>query len=454
MKYTSIINSLFGLLTVVFFSTNVNGQDLTNSPYSYYGLGETGGLDHATILGAGNTTTTFFDSTIVNFYNPASYNQLVKGEPLFSTGISSRISTFQQGSSSYSSHITSMNHFVMAFPVKNHFGFALGLKPYSKRGYSFTTADVIDGDSIIYNYDGSGGFNEAFLGLSSDVLKLRSTRLSFGANLGYLFGESGLSRSSSLNNSSNIGINERYLRMKSFHYELGMYYSQFLDSNQTHLLTLAATIEPSQNLNVSYEDGLYYRLYSSTSLTYFYDTLSYSSEKGSISTASNLNLGLSYKISLAPNKDNSRRLNSTIAFHANYGISNWSLYKGINDSTSYSNTSKLNFGIEFIPQVTLLGNSAIKPKFYEKLRYRAGYYNYSLPYLNNGVKITDRGYTLGVGIPVIIQRSTSSINFGVAFGNRGTGNDSNLTESYYGINFGITIAPGFNEKWFRKTKYN
>ena len=86
---------VFSIFLVVFGYSSF-AQTNNNSPYSYYGLGETGGLDHATLGAIGNNRLTAFDSTILNFYNPSSYNTLAKGVPLVSFGISSRHSNFTQ----------------------------------------------------------------------------------------------------------------------------------------------------------------------------------------------------------------------------------------------------------------------------------------------------------------------------------------------------------------------
>lgn len=430
------------------------GQNLTNSPFSYYGIGEIGGLEHATINGVGNSTTTYFDSTVLNYFNPASYNTLSTGQPLFSTGISTRLSTYEENGLSNKDYIAGFNHFAMAFPIRKHFGLAFGLKPFSRKGYEIQDAEAVGTDSIYYTYLGDGGINEAFLGVSSNIFKFQNSRLAVGANFGYLFGESSSIRRSSLNGATNGGSNERYMRVKSFHYDLGMYFTQNITNNST--ITLAASIDPSQKFNATFDDGLYYRYYSSDFNTFIYDTLSYTSGEGTITSASTYNLGLNYKLMLTPDSTNNRRLNSEFAFHLNYGSTDWSTFNRSfgNDSAAYLSTTRFTFGIQYTPEVKIVGSSSTKSKFYEKIKYRAGYYNYTLPYVSEGTQVVDQGFTVGFGIPVITQRSNSSVNLGFSMGNRGNELNTGINESYYGIQFGITIAPGSQERWFRKTKLN
>jgi hypothetical protein len=60
--------------------------------------------------------------------------------------------------------------------------------------------------------------------------------------------------------------------------------------------------------------------------------------------------------------------------------------------------------------------------------------------------------SLGVGLPIAIQRSSSSINFGFTAGQRGNGDVQSVNERYIGFNFGVTVSPGINDRWFRKFK--
>ena len=158
----------------LFFCITAFGQPTIHSPFSSYGFGERNYSNDAVSAGLGYATVSYIDSTIVNFSNPAAYNALAKGQPLFSLGLKGRVYTMEQGDASQFSGYGMVEHFTMAFTLKKHFGLAFGLKPYSKRGYEITSGERIGTDSLRYTYIGSGGANEAFLGLSSTVFKLKS----------------------------------------------------------------------------------------------------------------------------------------------------------------------------------------------------------------------------------------------------------------------------------------
>ena len=106
------------LLTFIFigFALSTNAQKFSNSPFSSYGIGEFGGLDNAIFSGMGNTSVSNLDSTILDVNNPSSYASLAHGQPLFSTGISSRFSEFRSGDALSNSKYIGIEQFALAIP--------------------------------------------------------------------------------------------------------------------------------------------------------------------------------------------------------------------------------------------------------------------------------------------------------------------------------------------------
>ncbi len=445
---------LLFLIAFIVLGSSSFAQITSNSPYSSFGVGEEGGLDHAAISGIGNSLGTAIDSFTLNYYNPASYNSLSTGNPLFSMGISTKISNFSEGALNSYSTISGIQHFAFGFKVKRYFGMAFGLKPYSRRGYSFANYTVFDEDSVKHHYSGAGGINELFLGLSSNVFKLKNTELSVGGNVGYLFGSIQNQRASTLvNDGVDItgAVDLETIRAKSFHYDLGMYFTHRF--NKSNEIMLTAIVDPAQKLNTTYTYGRFY----STDVedTKIYDTLFYTEAvKGRIQSASRFAYGLRYTISRNANTDESVKLNSALTFHASYTMSNYSKFSNPFDSSgsNYLNSTKYTFGLEYVPETHFIENKPTT-KMYERMRYRVGAYYGLLPYQTNGMQVKDFGTTFGIGLPIVVKNSLSSINFGFAIGQRGTGDQQLLSETYYGINFGVTISP-IGDNWFIKRKLN
>jgi hypothetical protein len=453
MRNLSIALFIF-LLGKVAFAQSIT----SNSPYSSFGLGEYGGLDHAVFSGIGNSNITLQDSMVLNFNNPSSYNTLAKGQPLFSLGLSSRLSNYSENGVKDFGSITGIQHFALAFPFAKNFGIAFGLKPYSRRGYEFSSRVKIDDDSIYYSYGGSGSINEAFMGFSANVLNFKGARLSLGGNAGFLFGavtntrKAGIIESGITDNGYSGGVSTKSLRAKSFHYEVGLSYEQRI--NEKHLLGLYAVIDPHQKINGSYEDGLFYT--GNINFGNGYDTLSYNDTlTGNVTNIPTYTVGLKYTLSGKGRKGQTNELNSEVSFHLTYSMSDWSKYEDNFDphfTNTFLNTQKYTFGVQYTPETDFI-NKRVSTKFFHRVRYRVGTYYFTLPYETNGQQVTDFGTTFGFGFPIAIQKTLSSINLGFSVGNRGTSDSQDLKEQYYGINIGVSIAPG-TDRWFRKRKLN
>jgi hypothetical protein len=417
------------LLVVLFAIAGISSY--AQNAYSYFGIGELSGSDHPVFSGLGNTEITLIDSTTLNFLNPASYNALGKGQPIFSLGVASRLSTYNSGGTSEFSPSSHIHHFAIGLSFAKYFGLGFGLQPFSQRNYDFTSGAVVDGDSIAYRYKGSGSLSEAYTAFSAELLPfLDSTSLSVGANLGWVFGSVENNRYSWLASSSQPtgGASIRTTTVGSLHYDLGMYFKHYLSNS--HEIGLYATLDPSQRLNASYSDGIFFS--ANVDNPNLYDTTAFESFSGDrITTAQNLTVGASYTFFLKDNNEIQRKLHPAIGLHASYGMTNWSAYENpYTTGESLLDTRRLNIGVQFIPEsggLYATNNGTI----FSKIRYRAGYYNYTLPFSTNGEQVADFGTTFGLGIPVSIGKSLSSINFGASVGRRGTSDASQLNERYY-----------------------
>jgi hypothetical protein len=62
--------------------------------------------------------------------------------------------------------------------------------------------------------------------------------------------------------------------------------------------------------------------------------------------------------------------------------------------------------------------------------------------------------TFGLGIPVNVNSTNTSINFGASLGSMGTTESGLISEKYFGFYFGLSIIPDRNELWFVKRKYD
>ncbi|MBI1835951.1 MAG: hypothetical protein HYR91_01665 [Flavobacteriia bacterium] len=449
-----MLNRILSILVII-ITTLSYGQQTNTSPYSYYGFGESEGLDHASFGGLGNSTISYFDSTVLNFYNPATYNSLGKGQPIFSTGISSRLSFYNQSTNPSFNKTILVNHFAFGLSFAKHFGFAIGLKPFTRRGYNFYEVQPISGDSIKHTYKGSGNTSEFFVGFSSDIIKLKKIRLAVGANLGYVFNNVTNSKSSNLlgKDSSSGGTFESSTRLNAVHYQFGIYYNQKINAKNQY--TLTAVIEPQEDFFAKQVDNLmsYLEVYSNQ---FSYVILTSDTTFLHYKTAPSTTLGASYSFKYNDKYKNGNNVrNSELTLHVNLNNTDWSKFSsrasGVSTNYGFQKTTKLTFGIQYTPEI-MDNEKSNHSSIFVKTKYRIGGYIYSLPYLQNNLVVKDKGLTIGFGIPVLSQKSLSSINLSFALGTRSTNNKSLFSENYYGINVGFSFAPSIYERWFVKRK--
>ncbi len=434
-----------------FFSFFTFGQKFATSPFSSNGIGEIGTLDHATFSGIGNVTVSSIDSLNLNYFNPSSYSFLATGQPVFSTGISYKRSTFSEKDQSFSTGLTGINHFAMGIPFAKYFGVAFGVKPFSRTGYAIDETVALGTDSMHYRYLGSGGINESFGGFSAKVLNYKNNQLGLGANVGYLFGNFKNERFSNLTSTDDGGIETSKYQMKSLHYDFGLNYQLTLQKRMK--LILAATYTPEQDLKTTKSHDLYFSK-DVENENLIVDTISSTVESGAFSMPSTMNVGFAFSFRPKVDSTYNKLKIFQLSLFGSYSSTNWSSYSTNFTSDlnpNFQNTTKYNVGIEFIPHYNYLDRSKAIG-YFNRVRYRAGYQYATLPIERLSKQLTDAAFTLGLSFPIVSQRSVSNINIGFTAGNRGNKDVNSLNEKYLGFNFGVSIAPGTADRWFRKYK--
>jgi len=173
---------------------NAQGQQGSGSPYSAYGFGDLFNNTQITQSLMGVSGIGASDLFSVASVNPASYVGIAR--PVFEAGGVGRFITYELDGVTGKGQRTDLLGLSIGVPfAKNKWGFALGVAPFSNVGYQINNYDTLiaTGGRVRYEYSGSGGLNKAFLGLSrvlwqtNDSME-RGKKLSFGANINYLFG--------------------------------------------------------------------------------------------------------------------------------------------------------------------------------------------------------------------------------------------------------------------------
>ena len=431
------------LLVILFAIRNGFTQSITNNPLSYYGIGEQSLGINAIYSALGQNTISYFDSSQLNIFNPASYSSLSSGNTLVSLGIDFRRSQFTEQGISNSQLAIMPDHFAMGFKISKIMGLAFGIKPYARRGYEIIEHDSVN--SLTNKYEGTGGIRTFFLGSSIRLINKQSSKLSFGFNAEAIFGSVTNSRNSKLFSTSSdypSGISNSTKKLTAFNVDFGVSYEQRL--SKKHLLKISGVHTPNllfQNLTIS-EELFYAKLLSGIIA---YDTISYSIVSSSIVSSSS-KLGFSYTLNLPNWRRKMRQLHPSIMLAGFYSNSSM----GLEETKNL--TQHFGFGIQFTPETKLFENSTTL-KFFEKIHYRLGYFQQQNSIFSvTDRTIRDRGVTFGFGFPILVQQSLSSFNIGFTFGKNADLQSTSLAENYFAMNLGIILSPPIFDRWFRKRK--
>ena len=434
-------------------ATQVSAQNnITSSPYSLFGIGDPLEFNNTMGLSMGDVKYATSRPFYLNSANPASYSSLKA--TTFSLGaMVNRTRTFNQSSSQDNDNGT-LRYFGIGIPINKKIGMSLGSKPFTSFGYGIQQDEVSDTHSGAYTrYQGEGGMSIAYAGLGYEIYSDSVHRLSLGANANYYFGNK---EQSTINNLETVpgALSSAFVNSYitgDFAFDLGMLYSLDLqnltggDGPIESTLTFGGTYALANHLKTKFESfaGSYY--YNTQRDFVYSDTLSYAKDTSSIYLPTRYGLGVNYQLYNRTTKD-------LLILEANYEYFGWSDLKLNGVSSGLSNSTQVSFGMQFVP------DASKSRGFFEILRYRIGG-KYKTTRINlGGTPVDDYSVSMGVGIPLVksksIYPSSSTIDIGVAVGNRGTENNGLIREQYTNIYVGLSFSPNFWDKWFEKRKIN
>ncbi len=450
-----MIYKLCLILTIGFAGVSY-AQPISTSPFSTQGIGESGGLEDPQFGAYGNVRAAIFDSSTVNLFNPASYTSLAKDQPLFAIGLSSRFSTYTMGDASSNARIVALNQITMALPLGKRFGMAIGLQPFSRKGYSIEEKEFDGTDSIRYTYKGSGNTQEVLGGLAYKFVNTKRHMASLGINYSYVFGSVTDERQSSfIEYEPTGGVDQTSYRLHAFHYSVGLNYSFMLDTLKNQYLRIGAVYSPQQQL-AAHRD---YFLFATTDLgdPNKYDTLIYTvDDKGELVYPSSLTIGFNYSFQPKMTETYKHKNIYQLSVMGDFSSTMWSNYRAdfntVHEENAFKDSRRFSLGLQFIPNYSSASKVTGAADYFGRVRYRAGGYIGSLPNLQNGTQLQEMGVTAGLGLPIFSQKTNSSFNFSFQYGTRGSDQPDAIKENYLGVNFGVILAPANYDRWFKKYK--
>ena len=402
--------------TICLFSINqivAQSNNLTNSPYSLYGLGVSNGLNTGKTNTLGGTGIAMPSIDFINNSNPASYGSIPSNSFFYEIGVKAEMNQLNDNSESESRINGNFSNLSLAFPISKNSGAGITLLPYTTVGYAiFGVETNIEGsnETFFSNIIGSGGLND--LKLNFGYLLTDKFRLGvFGS---YLFGNVEEEEVDNIKNVIFITSESNYY--KGFRFGAGLQY------DLSNKISLGATVNSPTQLNGSQNK-----------------TVSIQDSGPIINDDLNLN---SFNLPLELGFGLHAKLNKKLFINIDYKRNFWDATKQTDYIGEYVDQDIFGIGAEYTP----FKNSV---KYWKRIQYRTGF-NYDNGYLSiDGNKINNYSLTIGAGLP--IGRFTNSMfNVGYSYGQKGLISDGLIKENYHILSLNVSLEG----RWFLKRKLN
>ena len=410
----------------------------TISSYSRFGLGVLSDQSNGFNKTMGGAGVGVRIGNRINTINPASYSAIDSLSLILDVGMSGSFGRMTQGATKVGVNNASLDYVHVGMHIAKRLGLAMGYMPYTSIGYDFSspettiTTDANTTQTITASnaYSGSGGLNQAYLGLGWKVFK----NFSIGANASFLWGQYNhilvpvFREDGATSDSYSSTIKNYNASIKTYKIDLGVQYP--------------VRLTPQDWLHLGATAGIGHKIAQDATLMLYTtkgDTTTYTAPKA---------FDLPYTFAFGAAWQHKNTL--LVAADVHYDL--WgdcrmpveTVGDYVPSKDCYKNMMKVALGTQWTPDPF--------GKFWERIQYRAGM-NFSTPYLK--VNGEDGPYEMrlnvGAGIPITNKLNNRSVvNVGLGWLRRSASGAGMIKEDYFVLNLGVT----FNERWFMKYKIN
>lgn len=407
-QYTLIFTLVLGLFG---YSQSNN---LTNSPYSLFGLGVESNSGTGRNSGLGKTGISLDASYGLNLYNPASLATIKADEFILDFGGTAEFVNLSGNDLNEQKSTYSFSNMSFGFNSGGKYGIALTLKPSSDVGYALTGIQSnIEGSSEQFstNIEGSGGLNELRLDYGRTIAK----NLNVGIKGSYLFGK--------IEEDESIITSSSYLNVNEVNFYRGAQLGLGLQYKFKEKHNFGLTVDFPTKLTGTKDVVI--GKYSNSAYSVLEETEDEDIDDFSIP----LNIGFGYSTKI-----------KTLLLTADYSKSFWSATDQSDAIGDYVDQNIYSLGASY----------SVDPKSYKywkRVDFRMGL-NYNSGYLKvDDTRIDTYAASVGIGLPI---GKKSLLNVSYTFGNKGTTDSILIQENINTLNINISLS----DLWFQQRKYN
>lgn len=433
------MRKILGAVVLMAVALSVSAQSTTNSPYSQYGFGTLSEQSAGFSRGMNGLSVGFREHNQVNYMNPASYASIDSLSFIFDAGLSLQLTNFKENGRKLNAKNGSFDYVVAGFRAARHVGVSFGVLPFANVGYDYSNTSPVNVDengdrtTSITAYNGTGGLRQVYLGAGWEPFK----GVAFGANVGYLWGNTSRSVVNSYSDAYVNTLGKYYsLSVKSYNVNAGVQLT--LPLSKKDQVTLGATYTLGHSLKADAEC----LIISTNSQTKVADT-----------TATRLNnvLDMPTMISagLMYNHDNKLKIGADFTLQK-WGSTSFPVYSGDGLTAKYALSDNAFMDRKKLTVGGMYCENERSRSFFKRIQYRVGA-SYATPYIKiNGLDgPKEMSVSAGFGIPIINRWNNRSVlNISGQWVRQEAKNM--ITENTFRINVGLT----FNERWFEKWKVN
>lgn len=422
---------VLSLISVGYF---LNAQNLSNSPYATYGIGDVKYDNTIETTSMGGISTAFISdfTSNFNFANPANNaNFELTSIKLEATNENNYFKTNYNNTKS-TKHSTYLSNISIAFPLSPKLKMGFSYQPYSSKSYDIIHRDTLSSGNIRANrFKGSGTLNTVQMALGYKV----NDKLAVGARANYYFGNLYDLNELAYSNAELINGYETRNSIHNFNFTLGASY-QNLNTSTDKKLTIGATTTfgNTSNMTTDYVNSTYFYSDAGATVKSNESIIDQKSTKSKNLLPLQASLGVGYGeenrwfVSLQGDYKKGENINyfgSTLDLQDSYRISAGGWYlPNYNNFRSYFSRIVYRYGA-----------------FYEKGNLQIA-----------GQNINKFGISGGVLLPFKNSSITrmSGLELGLEVGKRGTTKNNLINQNFINLRVGFNFA----DKWFRKTLYN
>lgn len=416
---------VLGIISILLFVewNSCKAQTNTSSPYSMFGVGDLNPEGLAKTRALGGTGIALPTEMTLNPTNPASYYSIDSLSFLTDISLDYKRSKFMSGSAKQYGNNVGLGNLAFGFRNTSWWKNSIGIAPFSSVGNNINVKGTLEGsvdgsNNLDINVQGTGGLNKVYWGNAFKV----TPNLALGVNLSFIFGS--IKQTQYISNSQ--------LFTGDLTYEDNIYMGK-LYVNYGAQYAFKVTNKIKGGLGVIYGSSC------KLNLNHELTTLDNSGNKllDNVTSESSFTLpgyfGAGFYL----------KLDDKLLLAGDYKFSNWAKSKPLESTIRFANTNNLNFGLEYTPSVSFRDHGL------KKLNYRIGGYINPSYLVINGQQLNDRGFTAGLGIPLMQKKIF--FNLAYQYGKKGVDSGSGIINEYYQrFNISITLF----DFWFVKPKFD